>query len=342
MPTFCNLDFSLCSIDTRQSRGPAAVIFKSFTIPLFIECCGVNIKMASPTPPNQISYNFAREQQADAGGIGAALSIGVADPLDNNPPTRQLEQNLMGQQKWRSPAKQGGPSSSLTNPLGSKSSEWELGEDLPWREVEEAEEKLRKEVEDKSNSSATNNEDTTDIISVANILASLGPRAVANNEDVPDAHAPSIPEDVGGLHYMDDDLNLSGSHSPGDAGAGANFLPGSYEQSTCWGPKGNSLRKRSALTTFSSLEEQTPHKKKAEKVANQYSRNIDFGSVGYKFRKEFDDGWYEGEVTGIRYGAGTKIILFVYIITVITHWLLHIIPYSSVHRGWQKSQMQVF
>ena len=75
--------------------------------------------------------------------------------------------------------------------MGSKSSEWELGEDLPWREVEEAEEKLRME-EDKSNSSATNNEDMTDIISVANILASLDPQPSSDGNTQESISSPSV------------------------------------------------------------------------------------------------------------------------------------------------------
>ena len=86
-----------------------------------------------------------------------------------------------------------------------------------------------------------------------------------------------------------------------------------------FGPKGNSLRKRSALTTFSSLDEQalsapnvvTPCKKNAKKAATPHD-DLSIGSVGYKFQKQFDDGWYEGEVMEMRHGAGMRCISFPY------------------------------
>ena len=89
------------------------------------------------------------------------------------------------------------------------------------------------------------------------------------------------------------------------------------------GPKANSLRKRSNLTAISSsLDEQavstpkvvTPRKKKAKKAATPHgasSGHVEIGSVGYKFRKEFDDGWYEGEVMEIRHGAGMMLFFSV-------------------------------
>lgn len=47
--------------------------------------------------------------------------------------------------------------------------------------------------------------------------------------------------------------------------------------------------------------------KKARKSSSLTA--LEFGSLGYKFRKEFNDGWYEGEVIEIRIGAGKKFSL---------------------------------
>eukprot|EP00571_Detonula_confervacea_P014450 CAMPEP_0172306164 /NCGR_PEP_ID=MMETSP1058-20130122/7293_1 /TAXON_ID=83371 /ORGANISM="Detonula confervacea, Strain CCMP 353" /LENGTH=624 /DNA_ID=CAMNT_0013017967 /DNA_START=114 /DNA_END=1988 /DNA_ORIENTATION=- len=84
----------------------------------------------------------------------------------------------------------------------SRVTEWEMGEDLPWREVEEAEEKkLRAEQEKistkepESSAATSEDEDMKDIMFVANILASLDRRAATDStreEVISDTRSPSI------------------------------------------------------------------------------------------------------------------------------------------------------
>ena len=50
-----------------------------------------------------------------------------------------------------------------------------------------------------------------------------------------------------------------------------------------------------------SLDVPSKKKKKQEEKSPPVVR---VGDIGYKFRKQFDDGWYSGEVIEIRPGAG--------------------------------------
>ena len=51
-------------------------------------------------------------------------------------------------------------------------------------------------------------------------------------------------------------------------------------------------------------------KKAPIKMEEKKSLGINVGDVGYTFRKQFEDGWYSGEVIKIRHGAGKFILLY--------------------------------
>lgn len=51
-------------------------------------------------------------------------------------------------------------------------------------------------------------------------------------------------------------------------------------------------------------------KKAPIKTEEKKSSGINVGDVGYTFRKQFEDGWYSGEVIKIRHGAGKFILLY--------------------------------
>jgi len=99
--------------------------------------------------------------------------------------------------------------------------EWELGDDLPWREVEEADEKLRKEEEEmstlkeqESGSTANEDEDMEDILFVASILASLDRGALTDASDSKECKQDSHQVSKGSKNTMAQEEGPSSTCSP--------------------------------------------------------------------------------------------------------------------------------